>query len=379
MTEESKKTQEEKERALLQGSKRVVVKIGTNVLMTSQDKTELRYRSLIRDILSQVSEMMQRGLDVVLVSSGAIGLGSEELGLVPPVTDVRLRQASAALGQPRLLELYRSIGKEFSIRCAQVLVTRNDFNQRSTYETIKNCLTALLRAGVLPIINENDPVSTEEIEDIFGDNDQLSAVIASKLEADLLVILTDIDSLYTKNPRKNKDVKRLSLVRDARALLKEQEDAETKNAETGTNYGTGGMYTKVKAASITQQIGCTLCIASAFEEKVLLRILNGEDIGTLFPVQKTLEESKRWFFHARETGQITLTSQGLSSFLSGAKLGWKDLQSLQGDFGKGEVLLINDMYKCISLCSSVFIRSYMAEKEDAESLVLCDPENIIKL
>ena len=279
----------------LQQAHRIVIKIGTNVMMSHITHTvDININSsnnmsmsntpyFIDSLLSQIVQKQNEGKQLVLVSSGSIGFGAKELGLTPPIKDIVLRQVCAATGQPLLMDIYRHAAKKVGLNCAQVLITRNDFNSSYSYASIKNCIEELLQRGILPIINENDTVSTEEIDDGFGDNDQLSAMIATKLKADMLIILTDVNAYYSSNPRKDILAKRIPIIHDAKSLLESTEHIRHKNAETGTNYGTGGMLTKLKAAVITQSAGCMLCIGSAFEKDILLHFLIGKNVGTVFP------------------------------------------------------------------------------------------------
>ncbi len=290
----------------LQQAHRIVIKIGTNVMMThiahaieadkknnSNDMGMSEYPHFMYSMLSQIAQLKQEGKQFVLVSSGSIGFGAKELALSPPIKDIVLRQVCAATGQPLLMDVYRYAARQFNLNCAQVLITRNDFNSVYSYTSIKNCIEALLQRGILPIINENDTVSTEEIDDGFGDNDRLSAMIASKLKADVLIILTDVDAYYTNNPRKDPLATRIPVVYNAKELLANTElSMHNNNAETGTNYGTGGMLTKLKAATITQAAGCILCIGSAFQRDILLHFLAGKgkakDTGTVFPALESV-------------------------------------------------------------------------------------------
>lgn len=369
--------------------KRVVIKIGTNVLMMQEEKENPdaleNYTSVIQPIMAQIATLMQEGKQVALVSSGSIGLGARELGLLPPIKDIVMRQICAATGQPQLMDIYRNIGKQYHLNCAQILITRNNCNSFNSYTALKDCLSTLLNRNVLPIINENDPVSTEEIDNNFGDNDQLSALIASKLEADILIILTDVDSFYTKNPRKHQDAIRIPLITDITPFLSEHSDKGSiglSSLETGTNYGTGGMHTKLRAANVTQQVGCHLCIASALQDKVLLKILKGDSVGTLFPARTRLKEKNRWLIYAKEEGQIVLRSNALSDFYANGTVKEKNIIEVRGRFIEKAVVSINNTYKAVVLRSSQQIQNlkhshYNGDKN--QTITLCDKEAIVKI
>ena len=222
----------------LSAVKRIVIKVGTNLLSSEQGIDEGRVLSICR----QISELKNMGYQVILVSSGAVGLGAKELGHRNKVVYVTMRQACAAIGQPVLMYHYREAFRQFGIISAQVLLTRNDLNNRKTYNNLRSSVSMLLSMGVVPIFNENDVVSIAEIGTAFGDNDRMSAMVASKIDAQLLVLLTDIDGLYTGNPKT-----------DSNAVLLHEVDTVTDEIVSfakgaGSTFSTGGMKTKLMAA-----------------------------------------------------------------------------------------------------------------------------------
>ena len=256
----------------LKDKKRIVIKIGSSSLV-HKETGEVDYMR-IEKLIRILSDLKNQGKDVVLVSSGAIVVGCKTLGLKKRPEVLSMKQACAALGQLELMMLYQKLFLEYNHRAAQVLLTFDVISNPERRMNATNTLKQLLDLDVIPVVNENDTVATEEIE--FGDNDTLSAIVASLINADLLVLLTDIDGLYTDDPRKNPEAKKLSVVEriDDKLL------SMGKNTTTG--YGTGGMATKLSAARIATDSGADMAICESTDLEIILRLLNGEDEGTLF-------------------------------------------------------------------------------------------------
>ena len=204
-------------------TKRVVIKIGTNIL-TKGDQVNVGY---VKRIAGQINSLLKTGREVLIVSSGAIGMGAGQLEFHKKINNPKMRQAYAAIGQPLLMAEYRKSFARYGITVAQVLLTAEVLNNRKTYLNLRNSIETLLKMGVVPILNENDSVSTDEIGTAFGDNDKLSALVASKIDADLLIMLSDIDALYDKNPRRYRDAKPIATVYEI-----------TKEIERNTGGGT---------------------------------------------------------------------------------------------------------------------------------------------
>lgn len=251
--------------------KRIVIKIGTNLLT---DKLCGLRADLINQIARQIAELKKKGIEILIVTSGAIGAGCTELGIKKSM-EVEVRQALAAVGQSTVMRAYHDTFSRHGVKVAQLLLTYEDFSNRKRYLNLRNALNKLLELGVIPIINENDPVSVDEIGVTFGDNDKLSALVASKMNADLLVILTDIDGLYDKNPNTNKDAK---LIRRVDKITQEIEKAAGK---AGSAFSIGGMATKIKAAKIAMESGCDVVICDGRKENILAKAISGGE-GTLF-------------------------------------------------------------------------------------------------
>jgi glutamate 5-kinase len=312
----------------LSGVRRLVVKIGTNVL-TAAGALDDDY---IDTVASQVAELVAAGRQVLLVSSGAIGMGARELGLEHKVSTVTMRQACAAIGQPLLMNSYRRAFASRNMEVAQVLLTREVLDRRKSYVNLRNAVESLLSLGVVPIFNENDSISTEEIGTAFGDNDRLSALVASKVDAELLVMLTDIDALYDSDPRKNPDA------RPVRTVEKLTEDIEEMAGAAGSTFATGGMRTKLAACAIAEKAGCQVILAHGREERVLPRVLAGEELGTLFRAGRKLKNRTRWIMNAEPQGVITIDAGALAAIRKRNSLLPTGITDVEGVFQAGEVV-----------------------------------------
>lgn len=251
--------------------KRIVVKVGTSTLAHKNGRTNIReMESLVRVL----SDIMNSGLQVVLVTSGAIGIGVGKLGLKERPKDTPGKQAAATVGQCELMFMYDKMFAEYGHKVGQLLITREDVEDDKRRANLVACFDRLFQMGVLPIINENDAVAVEEI--VYGDNDSLSAIVARLVLADELYILSDIDGLYDSDPRKNPGAKRIARVAEITPALR----AMTSGA--GSALGTGGMETKLRAADIATQAGITTYIINGTPADNLYLALEGEDIGTVF-------------------------------------------------------------------------------------------------
>lgn len=253
--------------------KRVVIKIGSSSLM-HQETGRLDLIKL-EVLVREVSDLRNKGIEIVLVSSGAIAVGRDAIGIDHKPERLSQKQACAAIGQARLMMIYQKLFAEYNQVAAQVLMTKNtmvnDLNRRNA----RNTFHELLEIGAIPIVNENDTISTYEIE--FGDNDTLSSVVAALIDADLLILLSDIDGLYTDDPRVNPDAKFIDIVEEL-----DDELMEMGKGSTGSSVGTGGMATKIHAAHIATSAGADMVIANGEDFHILHRIMDGRPIGTFF-------------------------------------------------------------------------------------------------
>lgn len=259
--------------AQLKEKKRVVIKIGSSSL-THEENGNLNLHK-IEKLVRVLCELKNRGKDVVLVSSGAVAVGRQSMKISEKPRELSQKQALAAIGQARLMMTYERIFSEYSQMIAQVLLTKYTMLQKTSRENAKNTFEKLFEMGVIPVVNENDTVATHEIE--FGDNDRLSAIVAALIQADLLILLSDIDGLYTDDPHRNPEAKLIPVVERI------SEQVLSMGKETGkSNVGTGGMAAKLVAAQMAADAGVDMVIANGENVHVIYSILNGEEKGTLF-------------------------------------------------------------------------------------------------
>ncbi len=250
---------------------RIVVKLGTSTLAHSTGRLNIRR---IEELCKVLSDLKNAGHQIILVSSGAIGMGIGKLSLSKRPDDIPTKQAAASVGQCELMYTYDKIFTEYNHTVAQILITSPDIEDPKRKQNFHNTLERLLELGALPIINENDTVSTDEIE--IGDNDTLSAIVTANINADLLVLLSDIDGLYDKDPHKCNDAKLINEVEEI------TEDILILGGGKGSSLGTGGMATKLKAAMIATEAGCEMVIANGANPSKLYDIVEGKPVGTKF-------------------------------------------------------------------------------------------------
>ena len=254
--------------------RRIVVKVGTSTLTYENGKLNIRR---IERLVRTISDLQNQGFEMVLVSSGAVGVGAAKLGLSERPTELAMKQAAAAVGQCELMFAYDKFFGEYHQNVAQVLLTADVTSQPISRRNVENTFRELLDMNVIPIVNENDTVAVDELEGRnFGDNDTLSAIVASIINADVLMILTDIDGVYDKNPKAYPDAKRLSVIE------KIDDEVRAMAGGAGSARGTGGMATKIRAAEIAGRANIPTYILSGEDPENLYRIFDGEDIGTVF-------------------------------------------------------------------------------------------------
>lgn len=323
-------------------SKRVVIKIGTNTLAKDGGVNT----AYVRNIAKQVKELLDTGRQVIIVSSGAIGMGAGQLDLEQRPKNTKLRQACAAIGQPMLMHEYRKAFLKHDIHVAQVLLTTEVLDNRKSYLNLRNSIETLLDLGVVPVINENDSVSTAEIGSAFGDNDKLSALVASKIDADLLIILSDIDSLYDKDPKKYPDAKPIDTVFEITRKITESA------GKSGSEYATGGMKTKLQAAKIASSAGCRIVLAHGKAKNIIGRIIKGDTTGTLFMPKIKLSNRKRWILNSTPEGKIIVDPGAVKAIKEKKSLLPSGIKKIEGNFPAGAVVAINDDAKAITNLSS---------------------------
>lgn len=314
-------------------TRRVVVKVGTAIVTRPDGKLALGRLGALAEALHGVRAT---GAEVVLVTSGAVGLGAQRLGFDKRPTTVVDRQACAAAGQGALIALYDALLRRLGLTAAQVLLTEDDFLHREQYLNVHATLERLLELGAIPVVNENDTVSTAEIAlrkgEVFGDNDRLSALVAAGIDADLLVLLTDVDGVFTKPP--SEDGAQLISVLDA-------QDIEIGEASAG---GRGGMGSKIAAARLAAQSGCRAVIASGRDPEILGRLATGSDEGTHVPAAAAGSKRKRWLaFATAPTGRIVVNDGARSALAErGASLLPIGVVRIEGEFPAGSVVDIAD-------------------------------------
>jgi glutamate 5-kinase len=314
---------------------RMVVKLGTSTLT---EGTARLSPPVMVELARQIARLHAAGGEVALVSSGAIAAGRERLGYPSLPKDIPAKQMLAAVGQPHLMALYEQMFGIYGIIAAQVLLTRADLAARRRYLNSRNTLAALLEQRAVPVVNENDTVATEEIR--VGDNDNLSALVANLIEADLLVILTNQAGLFTADPGSDPSAE----------LIREVSEPEIPPAlwqmagGTADGLGTGGMFTKLQAADLARRSGCTVIIASGREPDVLPRLLDGEALGTRFlPTASVLEGRKRFLLAGRgAAGKLTVDAGAAQALRAGGSLLPVGLARVEGSFERGDTVSVLD-------------------------------------
>lgn len=345
--------------------KKVVIKIGTNIL-TKEGTIEID-TAYVRRIAGQINSLLKAGRCVLIVSSGAIGMGAGQLGITKTIKDTRLHQACAAIGQPLLMAQYRKAFARCGVTVAQVLITAEVLNNRKTYLNLRNSIETLLKLGVVPILNENDSVSTDEIGSAFGDNDRLSALVASKIDADLLIMLSDIDALYDKDPRKYKGTTAI------RTVFEITGEIERSAAGPGTKYAAGGMKSKIEAAKIASNAGCRIVLANGRIKNVIGRIIRGEEIGTIFMPKRRLSNRARWLLNSTAVGVIRIDEGAVKALRGRKSLLPSGVVSVEGKFEAGAVVMLNDAAKAVTSIASSQLKQ-LAGKHSSEIRKLLGPK-----
>ncbi len=367
-------------------AKRIVVKIGTNTL-TKDGGVDAGY---VRRMAGQISSLLATNRQVVIVSSGAIGMGAGQLSgyqdtrasgsgyqenrvsgmgaVAGKIKDIKMRQACAAIGQPLLMAEWRKSFLRYGVTVAQVLLTTEVLNNRKTYLNLRNSIETLLKLSVVPVLNENDSVSTDEIGSTFGDNDKLSALVASKIDADLLIMLSDIDALYDKNPRKFADARPIHTVYEI------TEEIMRSAGGRGTEYATGGMKTKIEAAKIASNAGCRIVLANGRLKNVIGRIIAGEEIGTVFMPKRKLSNRSRWILNSAAGGTIFIDEGAMRALRAHKSLLPSGVISVKGIFEAGAVVMLNDNAKAVTNLSSSQLKA-LAGKHSSEIRKILGPKH----
>jgi glutamate 5-kinase len=317
----------------------VVVKVGTSGITTREGKLD---EEEMQQLTKQITAARKQGVKIVLVTSGAVAAGIAELGIAPKPNDIVFQQASAATGQSVLMAKYRELFKMHGLKVAQILLTAEDLSNRASYVHTCNVLEMLLKLGVVPIINENDVTSVDELTPLtegyrvnFSDNDILSVLVANAIRASLVVILSDVDGVYTADPLKP-EAKVIKTVENITSELKNTVNGKSK-------WGRGGIQSKVKAAEIATTCGIPVVVANSRRENVLVDILADKEVGTYFKAQKRMPAVKRWIaYGASVKGQIHVNEGAKKAILEGSSLLPVGVSKVVGHFNVGDVVSLVD-------------------------------------
>ena len=321
---------------ILDNIQRIVVKVGTSTLTTEDGHLDIEK---IKKIVLELSNLQDKGYDVILVTSGAVGAGMGLLNISEKPKTLAEKQMLSAVGQVSLMQIYQTLFKEHNKIIGQLLLTKEEFSNRKRYLNMRNVCNAFLKRKIIPIINENDAIVSNALKIKVGDNDTMSALVSGLIDADLLIILSDIDGLYNKNPRKYEDANLIHIVGDINEDIKKMAGAE------GSKFGTGGMVTKIIAAEMVTKIGTSLVIASGDEPKNITRIVEKENIGTLFVKKnKKISLRKYWLAYGpSKEGALTIDNGAKTALKNGKSLLSVGIKSVEGTFDKGAIVEIEDL------------------------------------
>lgn len=341
--------------------KRIVIKIGSSSLTNTKGEID---QTKFNDHIEAVAALRQEGHEVILVSSGAVAAGFSSLGYPSRPVTLKGKQAAAAVGQSLLIQSYMEKLRYFNIIPAQILLTRNDFSKKERYRNAYATITELLNRGIIPIINENDTVSVEELT--FGDNDMLSALVSGLVHADQLIILTDINGFYTDNPKKNALAKRLDFIEEI------TDDMLDSAGDAGSSIGTGGMLSKLLAAKTSLSLGVRVFIGSGFGRTKLIDILAGNGDGTYIGNAKmsTVKNSKQWIaLHSPVSGQIFIDQGAEKALLTnGSSLLPAGIYDIKGNFEQGDVVEVFGTHGLLGkgevLYSAEHLREIMGKRSE---------------
>lgn len=309
--------------------KRIVIKVGSTTLTHADGKLN---KAIIKKLVKEISLLMDKGHEIVLVTSGAVAAGMGQLNLATKPSELDERQALAAIGQVELIQLYSNLFYAFDYHVAQLLLTRDDFSNRRRYLNARNTCSRLLEKRIIPIVNENDSVVINEIK--VGDNDSLSAFVGALIDADLIILLTDIDGLYDDNPKTNPDAK---IIREVHHI---DNEILQKAGSSNSKFGTGGMLTKLYAADMALSNGTDLVITSGEDPHNITRVIRGDEIGTRFIAEKpNLNARKYWLRYASALAGVVHLDEGAFKAISkGKSLLPAGIVNIEGRFERGSVI-----------------------------------------
>ncbi|MBM4448747.1 MAG: glutamate 5-kinase [Chloroflexi bacterium] len=323
-------------KAIEPGYHRMVVKLGTSLLTGGSDRLD---RDMMSRLVSQMARLHKQGLEIIVVSSGAMAAGRQRLGLTRKIRDIPFKQVLCSVGQSHLMHIYEELFGRYEIPIAQALLTKADLSDRSGYLNARNTLLALLQLKVITVVNENDVVAVDELDEAkFGDNDNLSAMVANLVDADHLLLLTDIAGLHTADPRRDPAARLIPEVKHI--------DAEIEClADKAGALGIGGMVTKIEAARLATASGVTVIIADGREPDIIVRLAGGERAGTRFPpTTARLESRKRWLLSGLSISGRLVVDSGAALALQkqNRSLLAAGIKETEGDFDRGDLVDIYD-------------------------------------
>ena len=332
--------------------RRIICKLGTNLLTAGTDRLD---PGVMEEVVRQVAELRNSGVQVAVVTSGAVTAGRARVGVTQTRATVGARQALAAIGQAQLVQRYDSLLQRYGLTAAQALITRGDVAERRGYLNVRNTLLRLLQYGVVPIINENDVVADEELRGgAFGENDALSALIANLIDADLLIMLSDVDGFYDQDPRTSDQAQLISVLRHPASMLSAAGDVDERSR--------GGMRAKLLAAHRASAGGTDVVIASGREPNAISRITSGERLGTLVPADSTVRDSReRWLLAGLHNGEGVDLDPGAVAALTkhGRSLLPAGITGVRGQFERGDVI---QMYDVNDVAVAVGISNYSSSE-----------------
>ncbi len=345
---------------MIENSKRIVFKFGTNILRNDTGEISLAH---LYSFIEDISYLYKQEREVLVVTSGAVGLGAKKLG-VDTSTSTTLKQAAASIGQPLLMSIWQDGFEKYGITTAQILLTEEDFSNRRKYLSLRLTLHKLLENGVIPIINQNDAVSPSELEHVcFSDNDKLSSIVASKLDADLLVMVSDIDGLFDKNPKLYDDAKLIPVVEKVTSKIE-------KLASGASTGGRGGMITKLTAAKVVTSSGLYAKIVNGKIPGIIRKVFD-DNVGTVFLPNQNLSHKKRWIAYATNImGKIKVNSGAKKAIKENQKsLLSVGITGVEGKFKRGEIISIidennNEFARGISSYDAIDIDKIKGEHSD---------------
>jgi glutamate 5-kinase len=345
---------------------RIVVKLGTSTL--TANATRLSRRRML-DIARQIVQLREGGHEVLVVSSGAMQAGRERLGIAPGAkAELPTKQMLAAVGQTHLMLVWEQVFGMYDAQVGQLLLTRADLSDRRRYLNARDALLAVLAHKIVPVINENDAIATEEIR--VGDNDNLSALVANVVDADVLLILSDIDGLFTADPRKDRAAQLIPEV----ALIDDTVRERATGSKTG--LGVGGMSTKIQAAELATRSGVTVIIANGGRPNAIIDAAAGKDVGTRFlPAVSRVESRKRWLLSERAAGGVTIDDGAAAALRHGKSLLPVGVRDVQHEFDRGDVITIRDLRgrevaRGITRYNSIDARRIAGRQSDAIESIL---------